>query len=124
MLLSLQSAEPVTREMAATKQRDAAEPNCTKGHVTHPTRLIRTNCERPFLWLSLSSCVFRREGRTKARKWMLASGLGILMLTGSSAFAQGNGKGHGKGNNKHGDADDQGTYYYEHHDQDAILGMV
>jgi hypothetical protein len=58
----------------------------------------------------------------KARKWMLASGLGILVLTGSSAFAQGNGKGHGKGNNKHGDADDQGTYYYEHHDQEAIWG--
>jgi hypothetical protein len=23
--------------MAAAEQRDAAEPNCTKGHVTYPT---------------------------------------------------------------------------------------
>ena len=52
----------------------------------------------------------------KSTKWMFALGLSFLMLTASSAFAQGTG--HGKGHNKHGDDDDQGEHYYKDHDSD------
>jgi hypothetical protein len=58
----------------------------------------------------------------RATKWMAASVLGIFLLTASIAAAQGNGKGHGKGHDKHGDDDDQGQYYYNHHDQEAFHG--
>jgi hypothetical protein len=52
---------------------------------------------------------------------MTASVLGIFLLIANPAMAQGNGKGHGKGHDKHGD-DDQGQYYYNHHDQEAFHG--
>jgi hypothetical protein len=58
----------------------------------------------------------------RATKWMAASVLGIFPLTASVAAAQGNGKGHGKGHDKHGDDDNQGQYYYNHHDQEAFHG--
>jgi len=50
----------------------------------------------------------------KSTKWMFAYALGILMLTGNLALAQGHGNGKGKGHNKHGDDDDQGEYYKDH----------
>ena len=52
----------------------------------------------------------------KSAKWMFAAGLSFLVLTASSALAQG--KGHGKGHNKHGDDDDQGEHYYRDRDRD------
>jgi hypothetical protein len=48
----------------------------------------------------------------KSTKWALACALGILMLTGNLALAQGNGNGHGKGHDKHGDENDQSEYFY------------
>jgi hypothetical protein len=56
----------------------------------------------------------------RAMKWMSASVLGLFLVTASTAVAQGNGKGHGKGHDKHGDDDDQGEHYYNHHDQDSF----
>jgi hypothetical protein len=55
-----------------------------------------------------------------AIKWMSASVLGIFLATASTAMAQGNGKGHGKGHDKHGDDNDQGEHYYNHHDQETF----
>lgn len=55
----------------------------------------------------------------KSTKWMFASALGILTLTGSFTFAQGHG--HGKGHEKHGD-DDQGEHFYKDHDREAMRG--
>ena len=52
----------------------------------------------------------------KSTKRIFAVALGLVMLTASSALAQGNG--HGKGHNKHGDDDDQGEHYYRDHDRD------
>jgi hypothetical protein len=52
----------------------------------------------------------------KSTKWMFAVALSFLLVTASSALAQG--KGHGKGHNKHGDDDDQGEHYYRDHDRD------
>jgi hypothetical protein len=48
--------------------------------------------------------------------------LGVLLLSGSPAFAQGNsqGHGHGKGHDKHSDDDDRDEregYRYDHHEQ-------
>src|SRR5229473_2627386 len=54
----------------------------------------------------------------KSTKWMFASALGILMLTGNFALAQGHGK--GKGREKHSDHNDQGEHYYKDHDREAI----
>ena len=54
----------------------------------------------------------------KSTRWMFASGLGILMLTGSFALAQGHG--HGKGHEKHGDDNDQGEHFYKDHDREAM----
>ena len=62
----------------------------------------------------------------KAFKWMLAGALGILLISGSPALAQGNsqGHGHGKGHDKHhddDDRDDRNAYRYDYHEQ-AIRG--
>jgi hypothetical protein len=67
---------------------------------------------------------FGGEWTMRATKWMTASVLGIFLLTANFAMAQGKGKGngHGKGQDKHGENDDQGEYYYNHHDQEAIHG--
>lgn len=53
----------------------------------------------------------------KSIKWLSACVLGMLMLTGNLALAQG--KSHGKGHNKHGDDDDEGEHYYRDHDRDV-----
>jgi hypothetical protein len=54
----------------------------------------------------------------KSTKWMFAGALGMLMLTGNFALAQGHGN--GKGHEKHGDDDDQSEHYYKDHDREAI----
>jgi len=41
---------------------------------------------------------------------MIVCALGILMVTGSSAFVLGHG--HGKGKEKHGDDEDQSDHFY------------
>ena len=58
----------------------------------------------------------------KASKFIFTSLLGILLLPGSPAFAQGNsqGHGHGKGHDKHRDDDDRDDRY-DHH-REAIRG--
>ncbi len=54
----------------------------------------------------------------KATKCKFAGALGILMLIGNFALAQGHG--HGKGHGKHGDDDDQGAQFYKDHDREVI----
>jgi len=54
----------------------------------------------------------------KSTKWMFACALGILMLTGDFALAQGKGKGH----DKHGDDDAQSEQFYKDHDREAMRG--
>jgi hypothetical protein len=54
----------------------------------------------------------------KSTKWMCASALGILILAGNFALAQGHGN--GKGHEKHGDDDDQGEHFYKDHDREAM----
>jgi hypothetical protein len=57
----------------------------------------------------------------RAAKWMLAGILGIVFVSGSPAFAQGNGNGHGNGHNKHHDDDDRDdheNYRYSHHERE------
>ncbi len=51
----------------------------------------------------------------RTTRWIFAGALGILMLTGDYALAQG--KGQGKGHAKHRDEEDQGEYYKEQHRQ-------
>ena len=58
----------------------------------------------------------------KSTKWMLACALGMLMLIGNFALAQGHGNGHGKGHGKHGDDDDQGEQFYKDHDREVMRG--
>src|SRR5260370_33082231 len=58
----------------------------------------------------------------KSTKWMFICALGILMLTGNFALAQGHGNGHGKGHGKHGDDDDQGEQFYKDRDREAMRG--
>lgn len=55
----------------------------------------------------------------RVTKWMFAVALGICMLPGSYALAQG--KGHGKGHEKHHGDDDQGDYY-KSGDRDYVRG--
>jgi len=50
-------------------------------------------------------------------KWIVCCALGVALLAGSQAMAQGKGK--GKGHNKHGD-DDQGESYYKDHDREVM----
>lgn len=62
----------------------------------------------------------------KTWKFISTASLGILLLPGSPAFAQGNsqGHGHGKGHDKHHDGedrDDQDAHRYDSHNQ-AIRG--
>ena len=52
----------------------------------------------------------------KLAKWFFAAALGVLLLTGNYALAQG----HGKGHNKHGDDDDQDGQFYKDHDRDTM----
>src|SRR5215470_14934501 len=59
----------------------------------------------------------------KAWRFISSALLGILLLSGSPAFAQGNsqGHGHGKGHNKHQDDDDRDNrepYRYDYHRQE------
>jgi hypothetical protein len=57
----------------------------------------------------------------KSAKWMWACALGMFLVTGSCALAQGHGNGHGKGHNKHEDDDDErGEYFYKDHDREAM----
>ena len=58
----------------------------------------------------------------KALRFISTALLGILLLSGSPAFAQGNsqGHGHGKGHDKHHDDDDRDDRY-DHH-REAIRG--
>lgn len=58
----------------------------------------------------------------KASQFTFAALLGIFLLSGAPAFAQGNsqGHGHGKGHDKHHDDDDRNDRY-DHH-RDAIRG--
>ncbi len=58
----------------------------------------------------------------KSKKWMFACALGILLLTGNFALAQGHGNGHGKGHGKHGDDDDQGEQFYRDQDREVMRG--
>src|SRR5258708_40314624 len=58
----------------------------------------------------------------KSTKWMLACALGMLMLIGNFALAQGHGNGHGKGHGKHGDDGDQGEQLYKDHDREVMRG--
>lgn len=57
----------------------------------------------------------------KFRKWMLGITLGVLAVSGPSAYGQGNsqGHGHGKGHDKHDDDDDRDDGYYHRHDQEV-----
>src|SRR5215468_8179890 len=62
----------------------------------------------------------------KAAQFISTALLGILLVSGSPAFAQGNsqGHGHGKGHDKHHDDDDRDgrdAYHYDHH-RAAIRG--
>ena len=59
----------------------------------------------------------------KAWRFISSALLGILLLSGSPAFAQGNsqGHGHGKGHNKHHNDDDREAYRYDYH-REAIRG--
>lgn len=54
----------------------------------------------------------------KMTRRMFAGSLGIFMLTGSIALAQGHG--HGKGHNKHGDDDDDADHFYKDRDREAM----
>ena len=56
----------------------------------------------------------------KALRFISTALLGILLLSGSPAFAQGNSQGHGKGHDKHdnGDRDDHDEYRYDRHEQE------
>jgi hypothetical protein len=56
----------------------------------------------------------------KSTKWMFTCALGILMLTGNFALAQGHGNGHGKGHGKHGDDDDHDEQFYKDHDREVM----
>ena len=56
----------------------------------------------------------------KSARWIIACALGIFMVTGSSALAQGHG--HGKGKEKHGDDDDQSDRFYKDHDREVLRG--
>lgn len=56
----------------------------------------------------------------RATKWMFAGALGIFMLTGNYALAQGHG--HGKGHAKHQDEDDDQGDYYKTGDRHYIRG--
>src|SRR5260370_16886864 len=63
----------------------------------------------------------------KSTKWIFASALGLFVLTGNFARAQGHGHGNGKGNEKHeneGDRDAGGhdKHYYKDHDRSVMRG--
>jgi hypothetical protein len=58
----------------------------------------------------------------RSTKWILALAVGVFMLTGNGAMAQGNGNGHGKGHDKHGAEDDQEDHYYKDRDRETMRG--
>jgi len=58
----------------------------------------------------------------RSTKWILALAVGVFMLTGNGAMAQGNGNGHGKGHDKQGAEDDQEDHYYKDRDRETARG--
>ena len=58
----------------------------------------------------------------RSTRWMTAFAVGVFMLTGNGAMAQGNGNGHGKGHDKHGAEDDQEDHYYQDRDRETARG--
>jgi hypothetical protein len=64
----------------------------------------------------------------KSRKWMFTGALGIFVLTGSVALADGHGNGNGKGHEKHENEDrdreehGHGKHYYKDHDRQEARG--
>ena len=58
----------------------------------------------------------------RSTKWILALAVGVFMLTGNGAMAQGNGNGHGKGHDKHSAEDDQADRYYKDRDRETMRG--
>jgi hypothetical protein len=58
----------------------------------------------------------------RSTRWMIAFAVGVFMLTGNGAMAQGNGNGHGKGHDKHGAEDDQEDHYYKDRDRETARG--
>jgi hypothetical protein len=56
----------------------------------------------------------------KTRLVTSAALLGVLLVSSSLTFAQGNSQGHGKGHDKHedGDRDDHDAHRYDHHEQE------
>jgi Ni/Co efflux regulator RcnB len=58
----------------------------------------------------------------RSKKWIVALAVGVCMLTGNGAMAQGNGNGHGKGHEKHDEDDDRDEHYYNDHDRESMRG--
>jgi Ni/Co efflux regulator RcnB len=58
----------------------------------------------------------------RSTRWMVASAVGIFMLTTNFALVQAQGNGHSKGHEKHGEDDDQDERYYKDHDRETMRG--